>query len=558
MTHLPPIGSACEPRGKTPAPAPRAPAPRSGAGSGPALAWRELALGAQAKGRLSQPGDAAEVEADRIADAVMRPPTAGPTERPVGAVSAPAGAAAPAEARPDAGSTRPAGALGEGQPLTPDSRAFFEPSLGRDLGQVRIHTDERAQSAARGLNARAFTLGRDVAFAAGEFDPGSQTGRHLLAHELAHVVQQADRGPAVQRQPAPAAAPAATPAPGTLADVTRFATRPGDEPDPTLKAAMGLWGRYSAKVAVAAVDWRLLPASEQESAFGDEHHIGGRSHWEGATPVIEVPQVILDDFAEYLGVRGTPAASLGETDTPSGSEARAAVRFLRAPLERAHEAVRLIGHELYHLWREKEGHSGNPVQAPFEKEAASRMAKVRANWVEWLKDAPAARLRAEGIPSGTVIKTWKDIPKAQQTAIEEGAAKTDYISGLYQRSAYLVEEIYTKVEELSYLRVQQRDTTPSVYQPSQSEVSQLATLVYFLNNVLHSAADPDGLVTPALLKQTETAMLEHLRKRFPSTAGNQYDSYEVVFYLCAIRSGQPPHYSDGRLISNVPGARVPP
>jgi hypothetical protein len=321
---------------------------------------------------------------------------------------------------------------------------------------------------------------------------------------------------------------------------------------------MGLWDSYAAKVKVSAVDFRLLAETDRESAFGDEHRIGGRSFWDKKTPVIELPQVVLDDVAEYLRVRGTPAASVGDTETPGSSEAAAAVRKGRAPLERAHEAVRVIGHELYHLWREKEGHSDNPLQAPFEKEAKARMAKVRDNWVAYLKDLPAVSLRAEGIPAGTVIKKWTDIPEAVRNSIEEGAAKTDYIAGLYQRSAYLVEEIYTKIEELSYLRVQQRDKTAAIYEPSKSEVSGLATLVNYLHNVLSSMADPDGLITPDLLAKTETAMLKHLRDRFKSPAGADYDAYEVVFYLSAVRSGLPPHYSGDKLISNVPGARLPP
>jgi hypothetical protein len=357
---------------------------------------------------------------------------------------------------------------------------------------------------------------------------------------------------------APAAAVPPTPIVGTLADLARFVTRPGDESNPELASAMALWGRYSSQVRVAAVSFRVLPETSRESHLGSEHRIGGRSHWEARVPVIELPQAILDDAAAYLAVRGTDAAVVGDTETPGDAASAAAVRFQRAPLERAHEVVRLIGHELYHLWREKEGHTGNPLQQPFEREAARRMTEVRANWVAWLHDAPNATLRAEGIPAGTVINRWQDIPAAVQHQIEDGAAGTDYIDGLYQRSAYLVEEIYTKVEELSYLRAQQHDSRAAIRNPSLNEVSQLSTLVYFLHNVLRSQADPNGLVTPALLQQTETAMLARLRSRYPAAAGPQYDSYEVIFYLCAIAGGIPPVYSEGRLLSTVAGARLPP
>ena len=88
--------------------------------------------------------------------------------------------------------TAPLGArpLHGGQPLSAPLRAFFESRLGRDLGNVRIHTDARAARAAREIDARAYTLGRDVVFGAGEYQPDTDSGRRLLAHELVHVVQQ--------------------------------------------------------------------------------------------------------------------------------------------------------------------------------------------------------------------------------------------------------------------------------------------------------------------------------------------------------------------------------
>lgn len=76
-----------------------------------------------------------------------------------------------------------------GQPLDHQTRAFFEPRLGYDLKSVRIHTDSTAAESARAVEARAYTLGRDIVFAEGEFHPSANTGRELLAHELAHVVQ---------------------------------------------------------------------------------------------------------------------------------------------------------------------------------------------------------------------------------------------------------------------------------------------------------------------------------------------------------------------------------
>ena len=79
-----------------------------------------------------------------------------------------------------------------GSPLDKATRNFFEPRLGYDLGSVRLHTGSAASESTRALDARAYTLGNDIVFGSGEFDADSDGGRHLIAHELAHVVQQDD------------------------------------------------------------------------------------------------------------------------------------------------------------------------------------------------------------------------------------------------------------------------------------------------------------------------------------------------------------------------------
>lgn len=89
--------------------------------------------------------------------------------------------------------------LSGGAHLPPSERAFFEPRFGRSFGNVRVHAGSNADHAARAINARAFALGNDIAFARNEFSPGSFEGRRLLAHELAHTVQQSGEPPSVQR-----------------------------------------------------------------------------------------------------------------------------------------------------------------------------------------------------------------------------------------------------------------------------------------------------------------------------------------------------------------------
>lgn len=79
---------------------------------------------------------------------------------------------------------------GRGQPLSEAGRDFFEPRFGHDFSGVRVHADAEANTLTRALNARAFTTGKDIFFQQGGYNDCSTVGRHLLAHELAHVLQQ--------------------------------------------------------------------------------------------------------------------------------------------------------------------------------------------------------------------------------------------------------------------------------------------------------------------------------------------------------------------------------
>ncbi|HEX2093051.1 MAG TPA: DUF4157 domain-containing protein, partial [Longimicrobiaceae bacterium] len=146
--------------------------------------------GNQAVQRMLRPGSAPAISAVPAA-ALQRcgcgggaAPLADPLLQRQAAGPAPA-AGAPASTLPD----------DAGRPLDPATRTLMEERFGRDLRDVRIHTGPEADAAARGLNARAFTVGRDIVFGAGEYDPGSPGGRRLLAHELTHTVQQSGAAP---------------------------------------------------------------------------------------------------------------------------------------------------------------------------------------------------------------------------------------------------------------------------------------------------------------------------------------------------------------------------
>jgi hypothetical protein len=161
--------------------------------------------------KVGAPDDAFEREADAVADQVMRMEN---PAQPLGAApsglqrscsqcdkeseapllqprSAAAGTAASALAAP-ASVDAVLGSTGQG--LDADTRAFFEPRFARDFSGVQVHVDSAAAQSARDVNAHAYTVGQHIVFNTGRFAPGTREGRHLLSHELTHVVQQSGVG----------------------------------------------------------------------------------------------------------------------------------------------------------------------------------------------------------------------------------------------------------------------------------------------------------------------------------------------------------------------------
>ena len=86
-----------------------------------------------------------------------------------------------------------------GQSLPASTRTMFGSRMGYDFSNVRIHTDAHAAQAARSINALAYTHGNNIVFGAGQYAPETRGGQHLLAHELAHVVQQRAGAKQIQR-----------------------------------------------------------------------------------------------------------------------------------------------------------------------------------------------------------------------------------------------------------------------------------------------------------------------------------------------------------------------
>ena len=135
--------------------------------------------------RVTQPGDRAEVQAERFARGAPLTARATASNGP------------PLE--PPRGRAALRGVAGAGSALEPRLRRSFEVRLGIDLSPVRIHTGADAAGSAQALGAKAYTYGSHIAFASNRFRPDTPAGQTLLAHELAHVAQQPSGAPFVAR-----------------------------------------------------------------------------------------------------------------------------------------------------------------------------------------------------------------------------------------------------------------------------------------------------------------------------------------------------------------------
>lgn len=149
-------------------------------------------LGIQTSLRVNEPSDRWEREADRVADQVMsgsqatiqdspQPPRISRKEK----TPATAGVATGHPSR-----TTNSLDLGPSVSLPKSAQNYFGNRLGQDLSGVRVHNSQQAHRAAESLNAKAFTSGNHITFAKGQYQPQTRSGKHLIAHELTHVIQQ--------------------------------------------------------------------------------------------------------------------------------------------------------------------------------------------------------------------------------------------------------------------------------------------------------------------------------------------------------------------------------
>ena len=231
--------------------------------------FKPAGQGIQRKLTVGAPNDVYEKEADHMADRVV----SGVQRKPIfeskndpaeglqrkcaacekdekvqkKAAGAARSAAAPSSAAPsvESGISR---SKGSGSSLPSSTRNQMESSFGTDFSDVKIHQDSGAKQMNKDLNAQAFTHGKDIYFDSGKYNPGNSAGKHLLAHELTHVVQQtAPQAPAKQSAPSQPSAPIQRSAADTSdkpiqeapMEEMQGATEPAVQTKPTFDGASG-------------------------------------------------------------------------------------------------------------------------------------------------------------------------------------------------------------------------------------------------------------------------------------------------------------------------------
>lgn len=269
---------------------------------------RSLQAGAvQPKLSVSQPDDPYEQEADQIADQVMRVPKpqlqracacGGTCPACRGEKQIQAKRVGSSDLTENASPAVHATLGASGQPLDAATRGFFEPRFGRDLSVVRVHDDLRADAAARSVQARAFTFGPDVVFAHGQYRPDSEAGRHLIGHELTHVMQQSNGGNSV---------------------ATRVQRSPDGDVSESQDPAFTGERTTTEENTSQAQDPLNLASGDPVSQLQRPHPPGGA---EGARLLSEYPRVAaaltIDQWVELATAAEARAANLGQNMTSAG------------------------------------------------------------------------------------------------------------------------------------------------------------------------------------------------------------------------------------------------
>ena len=208
-----------------------------------------------------------------------------------------------------------------GEPLDAGTRAHMEARFGFDFARVRIHTDAQASRSADAVDALAYTVGDDVVFASGRYSPRTAEGQRLIAHELAHVVQQSGGG----------AATTLTPGPARLARQQSAST---SAPDPLQVALNG--DDDAVRALTRRSDWEFRVVRPEQAAILLGHLLDGATvddDERAGLAILEkaIHQLLIDQTLVALDRRGQFEQLLDDFD---GAEYRTLLRLLSENIQR--------------------------------------------------------------------------------------------------------------------------------------------------------------------------------------------------------------------------------
>ena len=209
----------------------------------------------------------------------------------------------------------------QGSSLAPAVRAPMERGFGLDFSHVRVHNDASAAHSAAAVDAAAYTVGSHVVFGAGSFAPGTRAGRHLIAHELAHVVQQGAGGLMRKSLSSLMIGPEDDPA---ERDADQAADRvvAGDHASPSIAAPLSVQRQPRRGVAFEGLD-EAGPGADFTGQTGDRLAACLRGT-RGIPDDCPKGALTLADFSEVRSLRGGFAAVTGSDVTPMAMDTAAA------------------------------------------------------------------------------------------------------------------------------------------------------------------------------------------------------------------------------------------
>jgi len=395
--------------------------------------------------------------AGRVAQAIRQWAKSGKVETPGGANpeepgSAPQGSAAPssgggsavqtkrdgvgASSTSDAASTR--ARLGAGRPLDGGVRSRMENAFGGSFGDVRVHTDANARALNDRMSARAFTVGRDVAFGGNQYRPGSIAGDLLIAHELAHVVQQRGGGataeraagdPSLEREADRAAAAAALGQQAQLSQGRGLRLQRCNQTQPTTTDA----GPTSTPSTTASAPPPAPSGALKDSIIGVPARQAAVDTVMGQISEID-PTLMEDGKMHYIETLATGKKAEGNTTPPGGvkrgGKATNKLPYVQILPDAFNDGWGWLKSSVWHEWQHvkqmtpknkmlaPEGKGGEDVEAYSQEIIKAKENKVEPPEVETLW----SRLKVD----------WNKLSAARKTALTplvtqaQNAAKADY------------------------------------------------------------------------------------------------------------------------------------